>query len=105
MKNATVHVRVNEELKSSVENILDELGISLSYSINMFLKQIVLKRGIPFEAVLPSEEKSKEIELLASSINNTGGSEVSSYANKIISLYASDVIDYETAVFALGRKI
>lgn len=105
MKNAVIHVRVNDELKSNVETILEELGISLSYSINMYLRQIEIKRGIPFEVVLPNEEKSKEIELLASSINKTGGNEVSDYAKKIISLYASNQIDYETAVFALGRNI
>ena len=77
----------------------------MSYAINMYLKQIESKRGIPFDVVLESEEKIKEIETLAKAINLTGGKEVSKYANKIINLYAEDVIDYETAVFALGRKI
>ncbi len=105
MKNSVVHVRVNEELKNNVEDILKDLGLSMSYAINMYLKQIESKRGIPFDVVLESEEKIKEIEILAKAINLTGGKEVSSYANKIINLYAEDVIDYETAVFALGRKI
>lgn len=105
MKNSVVHVRVNEELKSHVEDILKDLGLSMSYAINMYLKQIEAKRGIPFDVVLESEEKIKEIETLAKAINLTGGKEVSKYANKIINLYVEDVIDYETAVFALGRKI
>ncbi len=105
MKNSVVHVRVNEELKNKVEDILKDLGLSMSYAINMYLKQIESKRGIPFDVVLESEEKIKEIETLAKAINLTGGKEVSKYANKIINLYAEDVIDYETAVFALGRKI
>ncbi|SRR5690554_781038 len=105
MKNSVVHVRVNEELKNNVEDILKDLGLSMSYAINMYLKQIESKRGIPFDVVLESEEKIKEIETLAKAINLTGGKEVSKYANKIINLYAEDVIDYETAVFALGRKI
>lgn len=105
MKNNVVHVRVNSELKNNVEMILDNLGVSLSYAINMYLKQIEAKRGIPFDVVLPSEEKSKEIETLAKAINLTGGEEVSPYANKIINLYANGVIDYETAVFALGRNL
>ncbi len=104
MKNSVVHVRVNSELKNNVEKILTDLGLSLSYAINMYLKQIEAKRGIPFDVVLESEEKIKEIEILAKAINLTSGKEVSKYANKIINLYALDVIDYETAVFALGRK-
>lgn len=55
--------------------------------------------------MLPGQEKAKEIELLAKAINLTGGKEVSPYANRIISLYAQDLIDYETAVFALGRNL
>lgn len=105
MKNKVVHVRVNEDLKRDVENILDNLGVSLSYAINMYLKQIASKRGIPFDVILPSQEKTEEIETLAKAINLTGGQEVNSYANKIISLYAQNVIDYETAVFALGRNL
>lgn len=105
MKNKVVHVRVNEDLKNNVESILDELGVSLSYAINMYLKQIEKNRGIPFDVILPSEEKNKEIEILAEAINLTGGEEVKPYANKIINLYAQNVIDYETAVFALGRNL
>ncbi len=105
MKNDVVHVRVNSDLKANVETILNDLGVTLSYAINMYLKQIESKRGIPFDVVLPSEERSKEIEVLAKAINLTGGKEISNYANKIISLYAQNIIDYETAVFALGRNL
>ncbi len=105
MKNSVIHVRVNDELKGNVESILNDLGISLSYAINIYLKQIESKRGIPFDVVLPSKEKSFEMEKLAEALNLTGGKEVSNYANKIISLYAQDIIDYETAVFALGRNL
>ncbi|MBU1094394.1 MAG: type II toxin-antitoxin system RelB/DinJ family antitoxin [Firmicutes bacterium] len=105
MRNDVIHVRVSDELKTNVESILSDLGITLSYAVNMFLKQIEAKRGIPFDVVLPSQEKSKEVEMLAKAINLTGGKEVSTYANRILSLYAQDLIDYETAVFALGRNM
>ncbi len=52
MKNSVVHVRVNEELKNNVKDILKDLGLSMAYAINMYLKQIELKRGIPFDVVL-----------------------------------------------------
>ena len=105
MRNDVIHVRVSDELKANVESILNDLGITLSYAVNMYLKQIESKRGIPFDVVLPNEEKAKEIEMLAKAINLTGGKEVSTYANRIIGLYAQDLIDYETAVFALGRNL
>ena len=105
MRNDVIHVRVSDDLKNNVESILSDLGITLSYAVNMYLKQIVSRRGIPFDVVLPSQEKAKEIEILANAINLTGGKEVSSYANRILGLYAQDLIDYETAVFALGRNL
>ena len=105
MRNDVIHVRVSDDLKNDVESILSDLGITLSYAINIYLKQIVSRRGIPFDVVLPSQEKAKEIEILANAINLTGGKEVSSYANRILSLYAQDFIDYETAVFALRRNL
>ena len=105
MRNDVIHVRVSDELKANVESILRDLGITLSYAVNMYLKQIEAKRGIPFDVVLPSQEKSKEVEMLAKAINLTGGKEVTSYANQILSLYAQDLIDYETAIFALGRHL
>ncbi len=105
MRNDVIHVRVSDELKANVESILNDLGITLSYAVNMYLKQIESKRGIPFDVVLPNEEKAQEIEMLAKAINLTGGKEVSKYANRIIGLYAQDLIDYETAVFALGRNL
>ncbi len=105
MRNEVIHVRVSDDLKASVEHILNGLGVSLSYAINMYLKQIEINRGIPFQIVLPSQKKQKEIEMLAHAINLTGGKEVNTYANKILGLYAQDLIDYETTVFALGRNL
>lgn len=42
-------VRINDDIKEQVIPILDELGISLSEAINMFLHQIKINNGIPFE--------------------------------------------------------
>jgi DNA-damage-inducible protein J len=105
MRNDIIHVRVSDDLKESVESILNDLGVTLSYAINMYLKQIELNRGIPFQILLPSQQKQKEIEMLAHAINLTGGKEVNAYANRILGLYAQDLIDYQTTVFALGRNL
>ena len=42
-------VRINEKIKKEVTPILSDLGISLSEAINMFLHQVKLNNGIPFE--------------------------------------------------------
>ena len=40
-------LRINDEIKSEVMPILDELGISLSEAVNMYLHQIKNYNGIP----------------------------------------------------------
>lgn len=103
-KTETIHVRVKPELKKESEEVLDELGLNMSYAVSMFLKQVVDKRKIPFEISLKSDEESKREEELAYAINSTGGKEVSPKLKKIIHLYATGDIDYETAVFAINRN-
>lgn len=48
MKDSYVHVRVNSKDKEKAEKILKELGTDLSNVVNMLLKQIQIKGGIPF---------------------------------------------------------
>ena len=102
MKNEVVHARVQSDVKNDSEKILNILGISLSQAIDLFLRQIVLKKGLPFK--LDSEEKEiTDIERLAYLITTVDGEEPSSKAKKIIHLYARGDIDLETAKFALMR--
>lgn len=54
-KTANLYVRIEPELKEQAESILSALGIPASNAINMFYKQIILQRGMPFELKLPEE--------------------------------------------------
>ena len=103
MKSEVIHARVPLEIKEDSEKILNMMGISMSQAIDLFLRQVVLKKGMPFK--LDNEErKGTEIEQLAYIINSVDGKEPSSTAKKIIHLYAVGDIDYETAKFALLRR-
>lgn len=53
-RTASVYSRVDPETKEQAELILAQLGIPMSNAVGMFLKQIVIQRGIPFEMKLPS---------------------------------------------------
>ena len=46
-------VRVNDDIKKEVVPILKDLGLSLSEAINIYLHQIKLINGIPFELKYP----------------------------------------------------
>lgn len=53
-RTANVFARVEPEIKEQAEIVLDQLGIPMSNAVGMFLRQIVLQRGIPFEMKLPA---------------------------------------------------
>jgi len=48
-RSSSMHIRVNPEIKTKAEPILDAIGLSFSDAFNLMLHQIALKRKIPFE--------------------------------------------------------
>ena len=54
VKSANLYARIEPDVKEQAESILSALGIPASSAINMFYKQIILQRGLPFEVKLPS---------------------------------------------------
>ena len=55
-KSANLYARIEPDVKERAENILSALGVPASNAINMFYKQIILHRGLPFEVVLPVQK-------------------------------------------------
>jgi DNA-damage-inducible protein J len=55
-KSSSVYTRVEPEIKEQAEQVLSELGIPMSNAINLFLHQIVLQKGIPFDIKLPQKK-------------------------------------------------
>ena len=53
-KTANLYARIEPDIKEQAESILSALGIPVSNAINMFYKQIILQRGIPFDVKLPA---------------------------------------------------
>ena len=54
-KSANLYARIEPDVKEKAESILSTLGIPASSAINMFYKQIILQRGLPFEVKIPSD--------------------------------------------------
>ncbi len=66
---ATVRARVDSKLKDEVEEILEEIGITTSQAITMFLKGIKREGGIPFELKIPNETTLKVMQEAKDGIN------------------------------------
>ena len=56
VKTANLYARIEPELKSEAESILGGLGVPVSNAINMFYRQIVLHRGLPFAVQFPARK-------------------------------------------------
>ena len=52
-RTANIYTRVDPVVKEQAEEILDQLGIPMSNAIGMFLRQVVMHNGIPFDMKLP----------------------------------------------------
>jgi DNA-damage-inducible protein J len=65
MNMATVQtqIRIDEDVKREASDLLNGLGLSLSDAVNMYLRQIVLQHGIPFQVKYP-EFKDEVIEAM-----------------------------------------
>lgn len=53
-KSSNLYARIEPDVKEQAESILSTLGITASNAINMFYKQIILQRGLPFDVKIPS---------------------------------------------------
>ncbi len=62
-KSANLYARIEPDVKEQAESILSALGIPASNAINMFYKQIILNRGLPFEVKLPAAKPVSAAEL------------------------------------------
>lgn len=46
---AQINLRVDDDVKRNAEQTLNEIGLSMSTAINIFLKTVVRENRIPFE--------------------------------------------------------
>lgn len=61
-KTDTIHARVEPELKSTAEAVFRELGLTTTDAIRLFLRQVALRHGLPFEVRIPNETTRKTFE-------------------------------------------
>ncbi len=58
MTTVNLNVRIDEEVKRKSESICQELGMTLSTAVNVFLRQMVRTGGIPFDVRLTSNAET-----------------------------------------------
>ena len=61
-KTATVRARIEPNLKKQAETLLIKLGLSASQAITMFYRQVTLRKGLPFDVVIPTSTTLRTFE-------------------------------------------
>jgi len=60
-KSTMIHARIEPSLKIETEKTLSELGLNMTQAITLFLQQVRLQKGLPFEVKLPTKDTQKAL--------------------------------------------
>lgn len=85
MATSPTQIRIDENTKKQAAELLEGLGLNLSDAVNMFLRQVILHNGIPFEVKYPELkpevlEAMEEAKLLS---RNPGAKRYSSFSEAL----------------------
>lgn len=58
-KTSMVRARIEPDLKENAEYVFNELGLTTTQAITLFYKQVVLRRGLPFDIEIPTDTTRK----------------------------------------------
>ena len=61
-KTATVRARIEPGLKNKAEGLFHKLGLSTTQAITIFYRQVSLRKGLPFDVVIPNETTRRTFE-------------------------------------------
>ena len=81
-KTAAVFTRVDPLVKAQAEEILNKLGISMSTAMGIFLQQVVIQKGLPFEVKLPQDKPISLDDLSEEELNKLMKQAIDSVNNK-----------------------
>jgi DNA-damage-inducible protein J len=61
-KSATIRARIEPSLKKEAESLLSKMGLSATQAITIFYRQIKMRKGLPFNIVIPNKTTRKTLE-------------------------------------------
>ena len=57
MQTTNLNIRTNHDIKNQAEAIFNELGLTMTSAINIFLRAAIREHGIPFPLTLDTPNK------------------------------------------------
>lgn len=58
METSKINVCVDKDTKQEAEMLFNELGLTMSAAINIFLKKVLMEQGLPFKVTKESNPKA-----------------------------------------------
>ena len=49
MNDTIINIRTDKDIKEKASKVFDDIGLNTSIAINLFLKQSIIKRKLPFD--------------------------------------------------------
>ena len=80
MATVPTQIRIDETVKAQATSLFNDLGMDMSSAVNIFLRQCVLRGGIPFAVEVPNYN-AKTLEAIAEAKPISRDSSVASYDN------------------------
>ena len=62
VKTTTARARIRPDIKNEAERIIHALGLSVSTAFELFYRQIIMNRGLPFDVRIPNETTRRAVE-------------------------------------------
>ena len=61
MSDTNINIRVDNEIKKEAQDLFSSFGMDMTTAINIFLRQVIRLRGIPFAITAESKKKQPKL--------------------------------------------
>ena len=76
MAQTLINLRIDEDVKKSMDEICKELGITMSAAFNIFARKMIREKRIPFEVSINPFYSESNIEAIKNSIKQLNKGEI-----------------------------
>lgn len=80
MATIPTQIRIDETVKAQATSLFNDLGMDMSSAVNIFLRQCLLRGGLPFTVEVPNYNQ-KTLEAMAEAKRISRDETVTSYGN------------------------
>jgi DNA-damage-inducible protein J len=65
----TTSIKLDKTIKQEAQKVFSELGLTLGEAVNLFLNQVRLHKGLPFEVKIPNAQTLQAMKDIEEGIN------------------------------------